>query len=160
MEKKYIEGIGELKSEMNSLFGKINISIFSEKYEISIRFLVYDESFMGLTEDMITMAKKCISELNNNSKSIMENIKSYYDDEVKERYEDGFCDYVEMNDYSDLSQVMVPKELFIKEIYKREPNSKVYSGLYFECDWNDEGFAVRFDEQGNVVQMGTGEIIY
>ena len=67
---------------------------------------------------------------------------------------DGY--YTTIDDVNQLAQVATPKELFIRSL-----KTRVVVGLYFICDWDEEaGVGIRFYTDGNISEIGTGEIIY
>ncbi len=105
---------------------------------------------------MIAAAKTCLDVIKDYVDKIEQAIKTYYSTEVKETVEDQGCEYVEIDEASQFSQLMTPIELFIQPL-----STKIVVGLYFTCDWDEEsGIGIRFDTQGNIIRIGTGEIIY
>lgn len=158
--EKLIDGIGVLEDDGTALTGKININIFDISYDISIRFRLYEEGFEGLSSELLLSAQNCLKMLKNNPQKITDIIKEYYDTEVKESADDGYCDYIEIVDSNQFASIMKPVELFLKKVRGGKSLEDICMGIYFECDWNDEGFAIRFDGNGNWVKSGTGDIMY
>lgn len=155
MQKKEVEGIGTLfYNENGSFIGKVKVDIFSNIYEIDIRFRVFNEGYNGLSNNLIVAAQNCLRTLNS-STEIAQLIKKYYDRVVREKAEDEACDYIKFDNENGLAQVMKPKEIYLMKLKKT-----IVVGIYFECDWDDEGFAIRFSRNGKVKKMGTGDIIY
>jgi len=157
---KNVEGVGLLEYDGDAYIGKLGINIFAHDYEVDIRFRLYDAGPDGLTSELIIAFQNCLNVLKNQTIKILYAIMEYYNEDVKENAEDGFCDYIEMRDYNQLSDVMTPKEIYIVNLSDTEIVRNVRVGIYFECDWNDEGFAIRFDGDGNIVKVGTGDILY
>ena len=136
--------------------GKKTIRLFSENYEIDICFDVFHDGIEGLTNEMIAAAKVCLDVINNHADKLEQAIKRYYDTEVKEDVEGRDGDYMEIDDINQLAQIVTPKELFIQDL-----KTLMAVGLYFICDWDEEaGMGIRFDTEGNICEIGTGEIIY
>lgn len=159
MEQK-VTDIGVLEFTQGQYGGyftaKKLIRLFSASYEINIRFKVFHHGMEGLTDEMVMAAKACLDAINNQTDKIEQAIKNYYDTEVKADAEEGFCNYVKMDDISQLAQVATPEELFVEKL-----KTMIVVGLYFVCDWSEEkGFGIRFDTEGNIIELGTGEIIY
>lgn len=155
MEQK-VTDIGTLEFYQGEYGGKFTvkkfIKLFSQSYEIQIRFNVYNDGFEGLTDEMVMAAKACLDAINNQADKIEQAIKNFYDTDIKCTIEDEDGDYMEIDNISQLAQVMQPKELYVTDF-------KV--GLYFECDWDEEkGFGIKFDKDGNVIKMGTGGVVY
>lgn len=155
MIKKTIEKIGTLEFCEGKYGGEFtgwkNVCIFSQIYNIKIRFDVFEKGIEGLSDRMINGAVNCINLICDKTDVIENIIKDYYDTEVKERAEDDFCDYIEMDSLAQLSQVMKPVEMYVVEL-GREKRVKV--GLYFDCDWNEEdGFGIKFDGEGNILKL-------
>lgn len=160
MKDKEIKDIGLLKYCHNAYTGKVKICIFEETYEVDIRFRVYGEGEEGLTKDMITAAKNVLNVLRKNREKIQETIKTYYDAEVQELAEEDRCDYFIFNNTNQLKNVIDPKELYIVDLERSGSIKDIKVGLFFECNWDDEGFGIRFDGNGIVIRMGSGAIIY
>lgn len=160
MEQKATE-IGVLEyfqseSGRGYLATKKSIEIFSQSYEIGIRFDVFHFGIEGLTNEMIAAAKACLDAIHNHTDKLEKAIKSYYDTDVKEDVEVRDGDYTTIDDVNQLAQVATPKELFIRPL-----KTKIVVGLYFICDWDEEaGMGIKFDTDGNISEIGTGEIIY
>lgn len=134
-----------------NFMGKNCIHLFSQDYEIKLRFNVYDEGAEGLTDEMVEAAKACLEVFTGSTDEVEKKIKEYYDMEVVPIIED-WDEYVEIDSIAQLAQMMRPKELYITSF-------KI--GLYFECDWDDEkGFGIKFDTNGNIIKMGTGGVVY
>lgn len=130
--------------------GKKCIHLFSQDYEIQVRFNVYDEGEEGLTEEMVKAAKACLDMFTGSTDNIEAKIKEYYEMEVAPISEEGDEDIE--NSVSRLARMMRPKELYV---------TSFKAGLYFECDWDDEkGFGIRLDRKGNIIKMGTGGVVY
>lgn len=141
--------------------GKVSIKLFSEIYTVQIRFDVFNNGFDGLTDNMITAAQNCLDVINKQASIVELAIKEYYDTKVKVDSEEGFCEYIEMEDLKQLAQVMSPQELYIANLRKSKQIQDVEVGLYFDCDWDEEdGFGIKFDGNGNIVEVGTGDVIY
>lgn len=159
MEKKVTEiGVLEfLQSKYRGYFiTKKEIELFSECYEIDVRFDVFHYGIEGLTNEMIMAGKACLDTINNHAIKIELALKNYYDTEVKEMAEEMESSYLAIEDVSQLAQVVEPKELLIRPL-----KSKIVVGLYFSCSWDEEkGVGIRFDTEGNIIDVGTGEIIY
>lgn len=160
MNDKIIEGIGVLKYEDDCYMGKMSVNFFSRIYEICIRIDIFDAGPDGLTKELTRATQNCIQILNSETNKVMEAIFEYYNEEVKDRADDGFCDYIEMADYNELFQVMTPIELYVVNLNDSSIVEDIKAGLYFKCAWNDEGYAIRFNGNGKIVRMGTGEILY
>ena len=140
----------------NGFTGKVNMNLFSKGYSVNIRFNLHDNGFDSLSDEMITAAQNCLNAINNQTDVIEQAIKDYYDDVAKDRAEEGWCDYVEMDDLNQLAQVMKPEELYISC-----GSSWIRVGLYFICNWDEEcGFGIRFDGNGKIVRLGTGDVVY
>ena len=145
MKKEKEVGVLELVEGKygGDFMGKKCIHLFSQDYEIQLRFNVYDE--------MVKAAKACLEAFNGSTDRIEEKIKEYYDRNVVPIIED-MDEYVDIDGIVQLAQMMRPKELYITSF-------KI--GLYFECDWDDEkGFGIKFDTNGNIIKMGTGGVVY
>lgn len=159
MEQKITE-IGVLEFSQSKYRGyfitKKEVELFSRRYKIDIRFDVFHYGIEGLTDEMIMVGKACLDTINNHAIKIEQALKNYYDTEVKEMAEEMECSYLAIEDASQLAQAVVPKELLIRPL-----KSKIVAGLYFDCDWEEErGVGIRFDTEGNITDVGTGEIIY
>ncbi len=159
MEQKVTE-IGALEYSESRYGGnftmKKSIELFSESYEIDVRFDVFHLGIEGLTNEMVMAAKACLDAISNHTDKLMQVIKNYYDTEVKEDVEGRGDDYITIDNVDQLAQVVTPKELFIQPL-----KTKILVGLYFICDWDEEaGMGIRFDTEGNITEIGTGEIIY
>lgn len=132
------------------------IKLFSEQFKIGIRFNVFHYGAEGLTDEMLMAARACLETINNHVETIEQCIKNYYDTEVRERAEEIGCDYVPIDDVCQLVQVVTPQELYIQPL-----KTNIVVGLYLTCDWDEEGgIGIRFDTDGNIIEIGTGEIIY
>lgn len=145
MKKETEVGVLELVEGKygGDFMGKKCIHLFSQDYEIQLRFNVYDE--------MVKAAKACLEAFTGSTDRIEEKIKEYYDRNVVPIIED-MDEYVDIDGIVQLAQMMRPKELYITSF-------KI--GLYFECDWDDEkGFGIKFDTNGNIIKMGTGGVVY
>lgn len=158
-EQKVTE-IGVLEYSQSSYGGNFtttkSIELFSESYEIDVRFDVFDDGTEGLTDEMVMAAKACLDAINDQADTIEQEIKDYYDTEVREDVEGRGDDYVIIDDVNQLAQVVTPKELFIQDL-----KDTMVVGLYFICDWDEEaGMGITFDTEGNICEIGTGEIIY
>lgn len=160
MEDRKIKDIGTLKYCRHSYIGKAAIALFGAAYEIDIRFKVYDEGEHGLTENMTMAAGNVLNTLRTDREKVQEAVKAYYDSEVRELAEDGRCDYFVFHDAGQLKQVMEPKELYLVDLERNGSVQAVKAGLFFECNWDDEGFGIRFDGEGAILRMGSGAIIY
>lgn len=158
--KKVFDGIGELEEEGLSLIGNIKFKIFGSSYDIKLRFKVYDKGFDGLSTELLLSARNGLDILNNHPEKIMDLVTEFYQTEVKEMADDGYCDYIEIKDGNQFSDIIRPEEFFLKIVGNDNSLSDIYMGIYFECDWDDEGFAIRFDGEGNFIKMGTGDILY
>ena len=159
MEQKVTE-IGILEYSESRYGGNFTmkkiIELFSESYEIDIRFDVFHSGIEGLTSEMVMAAKTCLDVINNHTDKLVQAIKSYYDTEVKEDVEGRGGNYITIGNVNQLAQVVTPKELFIQPL-----KTKILVGLYFICDWDEEaGMGIKFDIDGNICEIGTGEIIY
>jgi len=73
---------------------KKSIELFSESYEIDIRFDVFHSGIEGLTNEMVMAAKACLDAINNHTDKLVQAIKSYYDTEVKEDVEGRGDNYI------------------------------------------------------------------
>lgn len=145
----------------NEFRGEVSVKLFSKIYNVHIRFDVFKEGFEGLSDYMIEAARNCLNVINHHHDIVEQAIKGYYDTKVKVDSEEGFCDYIEMDDLSQLSQVMSPQELYIVDLRKSGLMKDVKVGLYFDCDWDEQdGFGIRFDGEGNIVRIGSGGVIY
>lgn len=132
------------------------IKLFSKQCKIGIRFNVFHYGPEGLTDEMLMAARACLETINNHAEMIEQWIKNYYDTEVRERAEEMGCNYVPIDDVCQLAQVVTPQELYIQPL-----KTNIIVGLYFTCDWDEErGVGIRFDTDGNIIKIGTGEIIY
>lgn len=135
----------------NDFLGKTHIRLFSQDYEIRLRFDVSQKGIEGLTNEVVKAAKACLEVFTGSTDEVEKRIKEYYDMEVVPIIED-WDEYVEIDSIVQLAQMMRPKELYVTSF-------KV--GLYFECDWDDEkGFGIKFDSKGNIIRMGTGGVVY
>ena len=74
--------------------------------------------------------------------------------------EEDRCDYFIFNNTNQLKNVIDPKELYIVDLERSGSIKDIKVGLFFECNWDDEGFGIRFDGNGIVIRMGSGAIIY
>lgn len=159
MEQKITEiGVLDYQSKCNRGYftTKKIIKLFSKCYEIGIRFNVFHYGIEGLSDEMVMIAKVCLDTINNNTEKIEQVIKSYYDTDVKKEAEERGDSYIAIDDVNQLAQVVTPQELFLQTL-----KTEIIVGLYFICDWDEErGVGIRFDTEGNIIEIGTGEIIY
>lgn len=131
--------------------GKNYIHLFSQDYEIQVRFRVYDKGVEGLTDEMVKAAKACLDMFTGSTDDIEKKIKEYYGMDVVPIIED-MDEYNEIDSAAQLAQMMRPKELYV---------TSFKAGLYFECDWDEEkGVGIKFDREGNIIEMGTGDVVY
>lgn len=158
--KQTVTEIGVLEYSQNEyggyFKGKKPIKLFSENYEIDICFDVFQNGTEGLTNEMIKATKACLDAINNQTDKLEQAIKRYYDTEVREDAEGRGDDYMEIEDANQLARIVTPKELYIQDL-----KTEIVIGLYFICEWDEEGgMGVMFDTEGNICEVGTGEIIY
>ena len=119
--------------------GKKRIQLFSQDYEIQLRFDVFDRGAEGLTDEMMKAAKACLDMFTGSTDEVEKKIKEYYDKEIVPIIEDR-DEYVEIDSATRLAQMMRAKELYV---------TRINVGLYFECDWDEEeGFGINFDMDG------------
>lgn len=102
----------------NEFRGEVSVNLFSKVYAVHIRIDVFNKGFDGLSDYMITAARNCLNVINHQNNIVEQAIKEYYDTKVKMDSEEGFCDYIEMGDLSQLSQVISPQELYIVDLRK------------------------------------------
>lgn len=134
-----------------NFIGKKCIQLFSQDYEIRLRFDVFNEGAEGLTDEMVKAAKACLEVFAGSTDEIEKKIKEYYDMEIVPIIEDR-DEYIETDTIAQLAQMMRPKELYV---------TSFCIGLYFECDWNEEeGFGISFEANGDIKDMGTGDVVY
>lgn len=131
--------------------GENYIHLFSHDYEIQVRFRVYDKGVEGLTDEMVKAAKACLDMFTGSTDDIEKKIKEYYGMDVVPISED-MDEYNEIDSAAQLAQMMRPKELYV---------TSFKAGLYFECDWDEEkGVGIKFDREGNIIEIGTGDVVY
>lgn len=168
MTDKNLEGIGLFTYEhglgsSGSYMGNTTIDIFGHTYEIGIRFNVSNRGEAGMTEQVIAAARNVLYTLKHNREELQEALKAYYDSEVFELAEDERCDYFDFDSSDELCEVMTPKELYIVDLRKTGQAKDVEVGLFFECTWDEyeySGVGIRFDGEGTMLEVTTGDMIY
>lgn len=134
-----------------NFIGKKTIHLFSRDYEIRLRFDVFHEGVEGLTDEMVKAAKACLDLFAGSTDEIEKKIKEHYDMEVVPIIEDR-DEYIEIDSIAQIAQMLRPKELYV---------TSFCIGLYFECDWDEEeGFGIRFEMNGDIKEMGAGDVVY
>lgn len=103
-----------------------------------------------MTDEMVKAAKACLDLFAESIDEIEKKIKEYYDIEVVPIIEDR-DKYIEIDSMAQIAQMLRPKELYVMSFC---------IGLYFECDWDEEGFGIRFEMNGDIKEMGAGDVVY
>lgn len=160
-EERFInEVIGTLMydSEHRCLVGKTKFTFEQTTYQISLRIVPFKqgEGFEGLSQKLLNYVTNCISTLQSRQEYLLSEMFRYYDEEIREEYENCDVEYKEIHTVGELLQMLTPKEVY----FFGGDKTGIYGGFYCEWNWNYEGFGIRMDEDGNIMEMGTGEVIY
>lgn len=160
METREIVGLGTVTFDKGSIIKELEIELFETHYNINLRFQVYEKGFESMTTNLITIAKEYIENISLEMEKVAQEALNYYQSEVKEMAEEGYCDYVELNNMNDLKLMINPVELYFTEVHTGKPNAYVNYGILFDCKWSDEGFAISYGKDGNIAEVGTGDVLY
>lgn len=162
MNSREIEGLGVFKlNKADNAEKSLSINLFKQEYEVSLIFrLRNDGSLDTITPLMIEVANHYIHQITSKLEEATMILKNYYENDVQEMAEEGFYDYITIEDISDLSNVLKPTQILIKDVKRNDGNVSVFLGLIFQCDWDEDGFVIKYDENGNVDEIGTTDIIY
>lgn len=135
----------------------ITIKMFGRQYTISFIFRLRESGGSAcITPEMVAAAKKFSENINVKIAEATKAIRHFYETEVKDRAEDGFCEYSKLCTSADLCKVVKPSRIYIDDV---NDANEVFLGFIFECSWNKDGFAIRYDSDGNIVGVGTAAIM-
>jgi len=166
MKKIYCEGIGELiepRKDFAYKEKKIFVNMFGTQYqtEITFRFdsVNIKEGECGIPKEVANVYKEFFDNFEENIAIVEDMIFKFYNEEII--LDDALNQY---EDESELKPLLDKKELASKmnliTIYfpYHFDSESVRFGLIFDCDWHEDGFAVKFLND-KIVEMGTTDII-
>ena len=87
----------------------ITIKMFGRQYTISLIFRLRENAGSAcITPEMVAAAKKFSENINVKIAEATTAIRHFYETEVKDRAEDGFCEYSKLCTSADLCKVVKP----------------------------------------------------
>lgn len=132
------------------------ITIFGKQYEITliVKVLNIIEEGWEVEEELREYAKKFLDGIDYYLEKAMDEIENYYHTTIKEEAEEGFCEYVEIEERNQLSQFLTPYGVYIFSMASLNGSRSSRIKLVFECDWYEDEFMVKYDKDCNIEEVG------
>ena len=109
----------------------ITIKMFGRQYTISLIFRLRENAGSAcITPEMVAAAKKFSENINVKIAEATTAIRHFYETEVKDRAEDGFCEYSKLCTSADLCKVVKPSRIYIDDVNDGN-TSEVFLGIIF-----------------------------
>ena len=147
-----LDELGKYRIYNNSLESNIMITIFGKQYkvDVSIQYLEEKEEEWELSEQLIDYAKKFLNGINSYLEKATYEIEQYYNTTIREEAEEGFCQYIEIEDSNSLSLFLTP---YVLRITRFDEKLSMIQ-LIFQCDWYEDEFMVKYDKDCNIKEVG------